>query len=114
MNVEKLRPNKMSTMKLCDDWSIIINKEDAHITDRDVEAMKVFFRKYLVLFLLVWEDLIDEPSLGDYMEGDITLSEFIKNLDFYDEYKSDLDSIADVSELEDFCRIHNLVNFYGN
>ena len=80
----------------------------------DVEKMKEFFHKYLVLFLLVWEELADDPALGYYLEGKLDLHDFIETLDFYEEYKFDLDDISSVSELEEFCRENNLVNFYGN
>lgn len=114
MDAEKLRPNRMSTMKLCDDWSIEVNELDNKISSKDEQLMKEFFRKYLIMFLLVWEDLIYEPSIADYMNGNITLKDFISNLDFYDDYKSELDMVGSVAELEEFCRENNLVNFYGN
>ena len=111
---EKLRPNRMSTMKLCDDWSIEVNPLDNKISGKDEKSMREFFRKYLILFLLVWEDLTYEPNLADYMTGDMTLSEFIRDLDFYKEYTRDLDSIETVADLEQFCRDNKLVSFYGN
>ena len=76
--------------------------------------MKSFFRKYLVLFLLVWEDKVSEPALGDYLEGKISFSELIEMLDFYGDYSEELDDIETVDELEEFCREYKLVNFYGN
>lgn len=114
MNPEKLRANRMSSMKLCDDWSIDQNPDDARISSKDAKLLKEFFRKYLVLFLIVWCDLINEPDLRDYLEGRISLEEFITDTDFYDNYSSELDTIHSVEDLEDFCRTNNIVNFYGN
>lgn len=56
----------------------------------------------------------DEPSLGDYLEGDITLSEFIEQLIFYSEYTEQLDQINTIEDLEESCRSTKVVNFYGN
>lgn len=114
MDSSKLRPNRMSTLKLCDDWELIANPEDTRINHRDLNLMKFFFRKYLILFLLTWEDKVDEPLLGDFMEGKISLQDFVKSLDFYEDYSQELDTIRDVVDLESFCKEHNLVNLYGN
>ena len=114
MNGQNMRPNRMSSLKLCNDWSIDINDQDARISAKDLATMKEFFRKYLVLFLIVWEDLISEPELADYFEGKVTLKEFIQDTDFYNEYSRELDDINSVSELETFCRDNNLINFYAN
>lgn len=114
MNGQNMRPNKMSSLKICDDWSIDINDQDSRISSKDLNSMKEFFRKYIVLFLIVWEDLISEPDLGDYLEGKISLQEFIQDTDFYTDYSDELDTIDSVTELEEFCRNNNIVNFYGN
>lgn len=76
--------------------------------------MKEFFRKYLILFLIVWSDLVSEPELADFMEGRIDLHQFIVDTDFYEDYKEDLNKIDNVADLEAFCRENNIVNFYGN
>lgn len=114
MNAEKLRPMRMSSMKLCDDWNIDRNDQDTEISGKDEKQMKEFFRKYLILFLIVWSDLVSEPELADFMEGRIDLHQFIVDTDFYEDYKEDLNKIDNVADLEAFCRKNNLVNFYGN
>lgn len=114
LNAEKMRISEAGTLALCGDWSFIPGSNDKKASLSAIEDMKQFFKKYLVLFLLVWEGLADDPALGYYLEGRLELSDFIESLDFYEAYKDDLDTIADVQELEKFCRSHNLVNFYGN
>ena len=37
-----------------------------------------------------------------------------QDVDFYAEYKDELDQIKDILSLEQFCRDNYLVNFYGN
>ena len=114
LNPENMRLSDAGTLKLCDDWEFIPGQKDIHFSARDVAEMKEFFRKYIVLFLLVWDGLADDPALGYYLDGRLELTDFIHTLDFYSDYKEDLDNIQNVSELEDFCRANNLVNFYGN
>lgn len=114
LSPEKMRLGDAGTLKLCDDWEFVPGKKDEHFSKKIVEQMKAFFRKYLVLFLLVWDGLADDPTLGYYLQGDLELSDFIETLDFYDDYKEDLNKITDVESLEKFCRKNNLVNFYGN
>lgn len=111
LNSDNMRPNRMSSLKLCDDWALDVNENDKRISGNDLKQMKEFFRKYLIMFLLVWEDLVSEPALGDYLEGRISLAEFIQMADFYNDK---LNNIQNVKELEEFCRTNNIVNFYGN
>lgn len=114
-----LDPNKMrisdaGTLSLCGDWEFVPGRRDLYYPAKVVHLMKEFFRTYLVLFLLVWDEQADDPMLGYYLEGKISLNEFIQTIDFYPEYAEDLDQIETVTELEQFCREHELVNFYGN
>lgn len=69
LNSDNMRPNRMSSLKLCDDWALDVNENDKRISGNDLKQMREFFRKYLIMFLVVWEDLINEPALGDYLEG---------------------------------------------
>lgn len=114
-----LNPNRMNlsgtgVLRLCGNWKFTPGPDDKHHSDADVARMRDFFRKYLVLFLLVWDTQVPDPELEDYFRGDITLKEFIHEIDFYPEYSSELAKINSVSELEQFCRDNDLVNFYGN
>lgn len=114
LNPQKMRLSDAGTLKLCDDWEFIPGVKDEHFDNKVVNRMKSFFKKYIVLFLLVWEGLADDPALGYYLEGKFTLGDFVETLDFYENYKSDLDNITSVKELEDYCRDNDLVDFYGN
>ena len=114
MNPEKVRLSRAGTLKLCDDWEFVPGESDKYASNRDIKLMKAFFKRYLILFLLVWDDLADDPMLGLYLENRASLHEFIETLDFYDEYSEELDKIEIIKDLEQFCRNNNLVNFYGN
>ena len=113
-NPAKLRDDLVGTLKLCDDWEYIPGPDDVHVSNSDIEKMKKFFRRYLVLFAATWDRQLADGDVYDYLVGDITLPELIETFDFYNEYASELDEISSVSELENFCRIHDLVNLYGN
>lgn len=114
LNPNMMRTSDVGTLKLCDDWAFVPGKQDEHPSAKSIHNMKRFFRKYLVMVLLVWDQLVPDPLLGLYLEGRASLQEFIQSLDFYDEFKEGLDNISDVQELEQFCRDNDLVNFYGN
>lgn len=113
-NPSKLRDNLVGTLKLCDDWEYIPGPNDHAVSQKDIDKMKRFFRKYLVLFAATWDRQIDDGDVYDYLVGDITLPELIECFDFYPEYQEDLDEITTISELEDFCKQNNIVNMYGN
>ena len=113
-NREKLMLSQAGTLKLCDDWKYIPGEKDQNISAKQITAMKQFFRKYLVLFCAVWDKQVYDTDLEDFMRGEISLAEFIQDLDFYDKYKDDLDQIKTVSELEDYCYKNNLINLRDN
>ena len=111
----KIRQSKLSNLQLTGDWDFDPNPLADNIKSKEVNQARAFFRKYLILLLLAWEELLDdEASVRDFLEGIINIHQFVQCIDFYEDYKSDLDKVQDVSELEDFCRINDLVNFYGN
>lgn len=114
MNPEKMRLDDAGTLELCDKWEFIPGVNDQDVPSKSVNKMKRFFRKYLILFLLVWEKEANDPDLGYYLQGQLELSDFIQGLDFYKDYQEDLDNIKTVAELEQFCRDRELVNMYGN
>ena len=113
-NPAKLRDDLVGTLKLCDDWEYIPGPNDKHVSNKDIEKMKKFFKTYLVLFAATWDRQIDDGDVYDYLVGDITLPELIECFDFYSDYQEELDDIVSIKELEEFCRENNLVNFYGN
>ena len=114
MNPRTMKLDQAGTLKLCDDWEYTPGKDDKHVSSSDIRHMKEFFRKYLILLLLVWDKHANDPDLGYYLQGQISLSEFIENLEFYLSYQNELDEIETVAELEQFCRDNNLVNMYRN
>ena len=113
-NPNRLIMNKVGTLELNSDWEFTPGEDDQHVSEKQVDEMKRFFRDYLVLFLLVWDFHLSDPILGDYFSGDADLHDVIQDLDFYKDYRNELDEIRDVSVLEDFCKKNNLVNMYDN
>lgn len=113
-NPAKLRDDLTGTLKLCDDWNYIPGPNDKDVSNKDIEDMKKFFRKYLVLFAATWDRQLMDGDVYDYLVGDINLHELIETLTFYTDYEKELDNIETVLELEDFCRANELVNLYGN
>lgn len=111
---EKLRIDRCGTLKLCDDWKFIPGQDDSNVKSRDIREMKSFFKVNIVLFCLVWDIHVSDPTVQDYFLGQASLQDIIQEADFYEDYRDDLDRITDVFELDNFCRDNNLVNFYGN
>ena len=111
----RINSSQLANLKLSGDWRFTPNREAAIVPSKDISKAKMFFRKYLILLLIAWEvATVDQASVRDYFEGNITLHEFITELKFYDEYAEQLDKIKTVEQLEQFCRKNDLVNMYGN
>lgn len=113
-NDSKMSVSRAGNLKLTDDWEYTPEAGRTHIGHSEIRYMKKFFKDNIVLFCLVWDLQVNEPLLGKYLDGRISLQDFIQKVDFYQDYKADLDNISTVKALEDFCRSHNLVNFHGN
>ena len=113
-NPDKIRSDKVGTLKLCDDWEYTPGADDKRVSKSQVAEMKQFFRDNLVLFAAVWDNQLYDSDLEDYLYGQISLDELIHQLDFYSAYAAELDKVESVAELEDFCRENELVNMYGN
>lgn len=113
-NPEKMLKSMTGTLKLCDDWSYIPGPDDDSVSSKDVNDMKRLFRKYLVLFCMVWDEQLQDGVLEDYFKGTVTFHEMLEDISFYNSYSSYLDKIRDVDQLENFCRVNNLVNMQGN
>ena len=113
-NPDRMKQNLAGNLMLCDDWSFTPGRNDTHVSSKQISEMKDFFRKYLILFLLVWDGHSDEPDPEDYFRKDMDLHELITRIDFYDDHAEDLDKVESIEELEQFCRENSLVNFYRN
>lgn len=113
-NPEKMRVSKSGTLKLCDDWEYIPGSDDKNVSNKDIQDMKNFFRNNLVLFCAVWDDLLADSTLEEYLEGELGLDDIIKDLDFYSEWSENLNKISSITELEQFCKENHLVNLRDN
>lgn len=113
-NPEVMRRENASVQKLCDDWRFIYNEKDKHPSQSEIAEMQQFFRHYLILFLLVWDNHLSEADPSDYFVGRMPLSELISNIYFYNDFEEEMSQLSSIEELEEFCRANHLVNMYGN
>lgn len=79
-NSDKMRREFASVQKLCNDWKFIQNKEDRRPSQSEITDMQQFFRKYLILFLLVWDMKLSEADPADYLTGRMPLDELVENI----------------------------------
>ena len=111
-NPEKMSIELAGTLKLCDDWEYIPGRDDGNVSGREIRKMKAFFRKYKVLFCAVWCGAVQETPVTDYFRALKTFHDLLMDFDFYEDYKSDMDEIETVEELEEFVREKSLFNMY--
>lgn len=104
----------VGSLKLCDDWEYVPGKLDKDVSEKDIKSMKAFFRKYVVLFCMVWDEQLQDGVLDYYLTGRISFHDLIEDIDFYTQYKAELDNVQDVDQLEQFCRNNHLVNLRDN
>lgn len=80
--------------------------------------MKRFFKTYLILFCMLWDEQVADMDVVDYFtKPDMTLEKLIHSSYLYQEhpeYQNELDAVHSVVKLEQLCRRHDWVNMYGN
>lgn len=113
-NPEKIISSKVGTLKLHSDWEYIPGNDDKDVSSKDINAMKDFFKTYKVLFAAVWEKVLEPDALYDYFRGIMDFNDIKQELDFYNEYKEDLDKIDTLTEFTEFVKQHHLFNLWEN
>ena len=111
-NTEKLLKSKTGTLQLTGNWEYIPGEDDKSVSGIDINNMKSFFKEYIVLFCMVWDEQLDDTSVQRYFNGDMSFEDLLKEISFYDEVE--MNSITTVEELTDYARKTGFVNFYGN
>lgn len=96
------------------DWKYIPGNDDKDVSNRDINAMKDFFKTYKVLFATVWEKVLEPDALYDYFRGIMDFNDIKQELDFYNEHKEDLDKIDTLTEFTEFVRQYHLFNLWEN
>lgn len=101
-----------------DNWKFTSGKTDKHISDKDIQDMKRFFKTYLILFCMLWDEQVADMDVVDYFtKPDMTLEKLIHSSYLYQEhpeYQNELNAAHSVVKLEQLCRRHDWVNMYGN
>lgn len=121
-NNRRMISSKAGTLMLHSDWKFIPGKDDKKVDSKDIEAMKEFFRKYLVFFCMVWDEQLPDPELADYFEGRVDLFELLEQFEDYDKIKDFVEKKKEdnspdseiIKELTDYCKKNKLVNFRNN
>ena len=121
-NPNRLILDKTGTLQLSGDWEYIPGEDDKHTSKKDIDDMKKFFRKYLILFILSWDSFLPDSDVAEYFRGNIDFKEMLTYISFYENFSTELDKCGSAADLEKFVRSHldNLnslgypVNLYGN
>lgn len=120
-NPDKLNRKELGNLTLSkgiDKWKFTPSSDlNKHISKQDITNMKNFFRKYLVLICMMWNEQAVDVDVANYFLGNTSLHDLIVNSYLYEDnkqYQEALNEIRTVKELESFCRKYKLVNMYGN
>ena len=70
-----------------------------------VAKLERFVKKYKAILLLVWFNHLDESDALAYFHNQISFEELLNDCEF------DLPEVADVSELDEYCKKANLYQF---
>lgn len=111
-NPNKISKSSFGTLELHGDWKYKPGPDDKSVSKKQVNEMIQFFREYKVLFAGVWEGVLYDSAVLDYFRGIINFSDLLKEFDFYNKYKKEMDEIKDIVELEKFVRKHSIFNMW--
>lgn len=109
-NSERIFLSKTSILNLCGNWSV-----DNDISSSDRDILLEFFRTYLILFILVWDEYMQDGTVQDYFEGRADLQDILDDIDFEDvEANLAVRKAKSIAQLEQICRDNNFVDMRGN
>lgn len=109
-NPNRTRISNAGTLKLHGDWEFSPSSSESHVSSRDIEGMKEFFKQYKVLFAAVWEGVLDGKDVERYFEGSATIHDVVEALDIYESDSHILNLVSNVPELEAVVRENDLFN----
>lgn len=120
-NPSRMIATKAGTLMLHSDWEFTPGSDDKHISPKDKKIMFSFFRQYILLFCMVWDEQMSDATLADYFEGRIELPQLLEDFDDYDSIENFLDTLDKnlsdedvIHELTEYCRKHKLVDLRNN
>lgn len=111
-NPNKVSKSKFGTLELHGDWKYTPGPDDKNVSQKQIREMKVFFKKYKVLFAAVWEEELQEIPVQDYFRGLISFSDLLTEFEFYEDYQKEMGCIDSIEELESFVRKNGLFNMW--
>ena len=111
-NPDKISKSSFGTLELHGDWKYTPGPDDKNVSQKQIQEMKNFFKKYKVLFAAVWESELYDGDVQDYFRGLISFDELLTEFDFYENYKEDMDNIDNIEQLEEFVRKYNIFNMW--
>lgn len=111
-NPDKISKSSFGTLELHGDWKYTPGPDDKNVSQKQIQEMKNFFKKYKVLFAAVWESKLYDGDVQDYFRGLISFDELLTEFDFYENYKEDMDNIDNIEQLEEFVRKYNIFNMW--
>ena len=109
-NPSKIIKQQFSVLEIHGDYKFHQNPEADRLNGKQITQIREFFRDYKALFSAVWEEELDENDLRDFFIGVKSFEDLMKCLDFYEEYKQELDKIDTVEDLELLVRRNSIFN----
>lgn len=76
----------------------------------DISTARYFFKRYKVLFAAVWEGILDENLMSDYLRGNISFRDLLKEFELPQNKLNLILNCSDRKELESIVRKYNIFN----
>ena len=114
-NPERIIMSKAGVLRLHGNWEVMEGDESDRLGAKQIRLLKDFFREYLILFILVWDEFMQEGVVQEYFEGRADLSDILDDIDFgYPTANLLVRKSTSIADLETICRDNNLVDMRGN
>ena len=79
-------------------------------TQKELNTLREFVKKYKILFAAVWEEVLDSSRLSDFFKGNMSFTELLSKMDLSGRKYYDVNHCKTLSELENCVREKHIFN----
>lgn len=109
-NPSRMKSDSDGTLELHGDYEYTVGSHRYKPTARELAAAKSFFKKYKVLFAAIWEEVVDDTDVFEYLRGRIDLEHLLATFDLPGKKFYLVNHCTSIEELEDCVRTNKIFN----
>lgn len=109
-NPSRMRSDSDGNLELHGDYEYTVGSHKYKPTAKELAAARAFFKKYKVLFAAIWECVVDDIDVFEYLKGNIDLGHLLATFDLPGKNFYLVNHCTSIEELEQCVRKNKIFN----